>query len=238
MVGRGIALHFLARGSRSGPKSSDLLGDHVDLGVIAAWPAMRGQQLRRVAGDRRRDRQAQSSASRRADTVEQGLPNWIIGGCFPRRRIAEASVRGSQAHPRRLPTAPATQQVKDAIISQGNFIDPTSRGRCPLHAQQQDRLRKADRKDRAEAAVITKPARRFGLRRNNLRLWPVTFRSAPAKNRMCITISALLDGRYLGIVLAYSCRSRELPQGKNEKDTEHGLCSLFAFPGGSSDELR
>jgi len=110
----------------TGPMVSDLLGGHVDLGVVAV-PAVQGHlksgALRAIGvGTDKRIPQLPDVPT----MAEQGLPNWTIGGWFTVAgppKLPPAEVKRIHAA---FTTALATQEVKEAMASQGNIIDPTS----------------------------------------------------------------------------------------------------------------
>lgn len=110
----------------TGPMLSDLIGGHVDLGVVAV-PAVQGQlksgALRAIGvGTEKRIPQLPDVPT----MVEQGLPNWVIGGRFVvvgPPKLPAAEVKRIHAG---FTTALGTQEVKDAMAAQGNIINPTT----------------------------------------------------------------------------------------------------------------
>jgi tripartite-type tricarboxylate transporter receptor subunit TctC len=110
----------------TGPMVSDLIGGHVDLGVVAV-PAVQGHlksgALRAIGvGTEKRIPQLPDVPT----MVEQGMPNWVIGGWFTvvgPPKLPAAEVKRIHAA---FTTALATPEVKEAMASQGNIIAPTT----------------------------------------------------------------------------------------------------------------
>ena len=110
----------------TGPMVSDLIGGHVDLGVVAV-PAVQGHlksgALRAIGvGTEKRIPQLPDVPT----MVEQGMPNWVIGGWFTvvgPPKLPAAEVKRIHAA---FSTALATPEVKEAMAAQGNIIAPTT----------------------------------------------------------------------------------------------------------------
>jgi tripartite-type tricarboxylate transporter receptor subunit TctC len=110
----------------TGPMVSDLIGGHVDLGVVAV-PAVQGHlksgALRAIGiGTEKRIPQLPDVPT----MAEQGMPNWVIGGWFTvvgPPKLPPAEVKRIHAG---FTTALGTQEVKDAMAAQGNIISPTT----------------------------------------------------------------------------------------------------------------
>jgi tripartite-type tricarboxylate transporter receptor subunit TctC len=110
----------------TGPMVSDLIGGHVDLGVVAV-PAVQGHLksgvLRAIGiGTEKRIPQLPDVPT----MAEQGMPNWVIGGWFTvvgPPKLPPAEVKRIHSG---FTTALGTQEVKDAMAAQGNIISPTT----------------------------------------------------------------------------------------------------------------
>lgn len=110
----------------TGPMVSDLIAGHVDLGVVAV-PAVQGHlkagTLRAVGvGTEKRIPQLPDVPT----FVEQGLPNYVIGGWFTvvgPPKLPAAEVKRIHAA---FTAALATPELRDAMASQGNIISPTT----------------------------------------------------------------------------------------------------------------
>ena len=106
----------------TGPMVSDLIAGHVDLGVVAV-PAVQGHlkagTLRAVGvGTDKRIPQLPDVPT----FVEQGLPNYVIGGWFTvvgPPKLPAAEVKRIHAG---FTAALATPELRDAMASQGNII--------------------------------------------------------------------------------------------------------------------
>ncbi|HVF63042.1 MAG TPA: tripartite tricarboxylate transporter substrate binding protein [Casimicrobiaceae bacterium] len=109
-----------------GPMLSDLIAGHVDLGV-AAVPAVQGHlksgALRAIGvGTAARIPQLPDVPT----MVEQGLPNYVVGGWFAVVGPAKLPAADVKRIHTGFTTAFATPEVKDAMAAQGNIINPTT----------------------------------------------------------------------------------------------------------------
>ena len=108
------------------PMTSDLIAGHVDLGVLSV-PSVQGHlksgALRAIGvGTPTRIPQLPDVPT----LAEQGMPNYVVGGWFAvvgPAKLPAAEVKRIHAG---FTTALATQEVRDAMVAQGNLISPTT----------------------------------------------------------------------------------------------------------------